>query len=281
GKTAAISSVDPADIVKVYTVEWEQGSDADLTGLTDREIVLGEALADELGVGVGDEVTLTSQKGREFKFGVNSIMKTGSISLAGEAIINQQSMQRDFDKTEDAVGLVKLDPGADLDSTQKAIEDTLEKQDFPTVEVLNQGELKDQQKSQINGLLAMIYVLLALAVVVSLVGIVVTLILSIYERTRELGMLRAIGMSRRQVKRMVRYEAVITAVIGAVAGLIVGVIFAFLIGIPLSGDGFELSYPIPTLIVILVLTAVAGVIAAIYPARKAAKLDVLEAVSYE
>ncbi|MCB0862134.1 MAG: FtsX-like permease family protein, partial [Solirubrobacterales bacterium] len=99
--------------------------------------------------------------------------------------------------------------------------------------------------------------------------------------TRELGMLRAVGMSRRQVKRMVRYEAVITAVIGAVSGLIVGVIFAFLIGIPLSGDGFNLSYPIGTLILILILTAVAGVIAAIYPARKAAKLDVLEAVSYE
>src|SRR5690606_37919133 len=124
-----------------------------------------------------------------------------------------------------------------------------------------------QQKTQINGLLAMIYVLLALAVIVSLVGIGVTLILSIYERTRELGMLRAVGMSRRQVKRMVRYEAVITAIIGAVSGLVVGVIFAFLIGIPLSGDGFELSYPVGTLVIILILTALAGVVAALYPAR--------------
>ncbi|OJU93695.1 MAG: hypothetical protein BGO23_13790 [Solirubrobacterales bacterium 67-14] len=281
GKTAAISSVDPADIVKVYTVEWKEGSDSDLTGLKDGQLVIGDKLADDLGVGVGDSVTLTSQKGRKFKFKVSSIMKTDSISLAGEGIISQNSMARDFNQKSDAVGLVKLDPGADLDKTQTLIEDTLKAKDFPTVDVLNQGELKDQQKSQINGLLAMIYVLLALAVVVSLVGIVVTLILSIYERTRELGMLRAVGMSRRQVRRMVRYEAVITAVIGAVSGLIVGVVFAFLIGIPLSGDGFELSYPIGTLIVILILTALAGVIAAIYPARKAAKLDVLEAVSYE
>ncbi|MDQ2621939.1 MAG: hypothetical protein M3Y45_02750, partial [Actinomycetota bacterium] len=81
--------------------------------------------------------------------------------------------------------------------------------------------------------------------------------------------------------RMVRYEAVITAVIGAITGLVLGVIFAFLIGIPLSGEGFALSYPVGTLIFILVLTALAGVLAAIYPARKAAKLDVLEAVSYE
>ena len=281
GKTSSISSVDPADIVKVYTVEWKEGSDADLTGLKDGELVIGDKLASNLDVGVGDSVTLTSQKGRDFKFVVNAIMKTDSISLAGQGIISQNSMARDFDQKSDAVGLVKLDSGVDLDKTQTAIEDALKANKFPTVEVLNQGELKAQQRSQINGLLAMIYVLLALAVVVSLVGIVVTLILSIYERTRELGMLRAVGMSRRQVKRMVRYEAVITAVIGAVSGLVVGVIFAFLIGIPLGGDGFELSYPVGTLIVILILTAVAGVIAAIYPARKAAKLDVLEAVSYE
>lgn len=281
GKTATVSSVDPENITKVFTIEWEDGSNSDLTGLTDKGIVIGDSLADKVDAKVGDTVTLTSQKGRKFRFEVGAIMKTDSIALAGDAIITQDSMARDFGQRSDAVGLVKLDPGADLDSTQTAIEDRLDATGYKTVEVLNQAELKEQQKSQINGLLAMVYVLLALAVVVSLVGIVVTLILSIYERTRELGMLRAIGMSRRQVKRMVRYEAVITAIIGAVSGLVVGVIFAFLIGIPLSGDGFALSYPIGTLIAILVLTALAGVLAAIYPARKAAKLDVLEAVSYE
>lgn len=175
---------------------------------------------------------------------------------------------------------MKTAPGADVDQVQDRIKDKLEKP-FPTVDVLNQQELKDTQQDQINTLLYMIYVLLALAVVVSLVGIVVTLILSIHERTRELGMLRAVGMSRRQIRRMVRYEAVITAVLGAGAGLIIGVLFAFLLGIPLEEDGFALSYPIPTLIVILILTALAGVVAAIYPARKASRLDVLEAISYE
>ena len=280
GETTQISSVDPSNITKVFTVTWKEGSNDDLLELTGREIVIGDSLSDKIGVGVGDTVELTSQTGQKFGFDVTAVMETDSIQLAGQGIITQAAMEEDFNVDEDAVGLVKLDSGVDLAATQTAIEDALDKP-FPTVEVLNQGELKESQKEQINGLLAMIYVLLALAIVVSLVGIVVTLILSIYERTRELGMLRAVGMSRRQVKRMVRYEAVITAVIGAVSGLIVGVVFAFLIGIPLSGDGFALSYPVGTLLVILVLTALAGVVAAIYPARRAAKLDVLEAVSYE
>lgn len=280
GETVPISSVDPEAITSVYTMTWKEGSDEDLTGLTGREMVIGDVLADEIGAGVGDTVEIRSQTGETFDFTVAAIMETDSIGLAGQGVISQAAMQQDFQVRSDALGLVKLDPGVDVAAVETEIEAALKKP-FPTVDVLNQGELKQNQKEQINGLLAMVYVLLALAVVVSLVGIVVTLILSIFERTRELGMLRAVGMSRRQVKRMVRYEAVITAVIGAIAGLVVGVIFAFLIGIPLSGDGFALSYPVGTLLIILVLTALAGVLAAIYPARKAAKLDVLEAVSYE
>ena len=102
-----------------------------------------------------------------------------------------------------------------------------------------------------------------------------TLALSIHERTRELGMLRAVGMSRRQVRRLIRYEAVITALIGAILGTILGVIFATLVSRPLADEGFELSYPIGTLIILLILAALAGVLAAIWPARRAAKLDVL------
>jgi putative ABC transport system permease protein len=118
-------------------------------------------------------------------------------------------------------------------------------------------------------------------VVISLIGVANTLALSIYERTRELGMLRAIGMSRRQVRTMIRYEAVITALIGAILGIVLGVVFAALIAQPLKSEGFTLSYPVPTLIGILVLAALAGVIAAIVPARRASRLDVLESLQYE
>ena len=116
---------------------------------------------------------------------------------------------------------------------------------------------------------------------ISLFGIANTLALSIHERTRELGMLRAIGMSRRQVRTMIRYEAVITALIGAILGMVLGIVFATLIAQPLKDEGFTLSYPVGSLVVLLVFAALAGVLAAIAPARRASRLDVLESLQYE
>jgi putative ABC transport system permease protein len=152
---------------------------------------------------------------------------------------------------------------------------------YPTVEVQNQEQLKENQESQVNALLLLVYALLSLAVIVSLFGIVNTLALSIHERTRELGMLRAVGMSRRQVRTMVRYEAVITALIGAILGMVLGVLMAALVSRPLADEGFTLSYPIATLILLLALAALAGVVAAIGPARRASRIDVLRALAYE
>ena len=147
--------------------------------------------------------------------------------------------------------------------------------------MLNQQELKKNQENQINPLLGLVYALLSLAIIVSLFGIANTLALSIYERTRELGMLRAVGMSRRQVRRLIRYESVITALIGAVLGMVLGLIFAALMSVPLQDQGFVLSYPVGQLVLILVVAGFAGVAAAIAPARRAARLDVLQALAYE
>ena len=152
---------------------------------------------------------------------------------------------------------------------------------FPTAEVLNQQELKESREEQVDQLVNLVYALLALAILISLFGIANTLALSIHERTRELGMLRAIGMSRRQVRTMIRYEAVITALIGAILGMVLGLIFAALIAQPLKDEGFTLSYPVGSLVVLLVLSALAGVLAAIAPARRASRLDVLESLQYE
>ena len=115
----------------------------------------------------------------------------------------------------------------------------------------------------------------------SLFGVVNTLTLSIHERTRELGMLRAIGTSRRQIRRTVRYEAAITALIGAVLGLVLGTFFAWIVTQPLIEEGFSFELPVVTLVVLLVVAALAGVVSAILPARRASRLDILRALAYE
>ena len=117
--------------------------------------------------------------------------------------------------------------------------------------------------------------------IVALLGIVNTLALSVHERTRELGLLRAVGMSRRQVRRMVRAESVITAAIGAVLGIVLGVAFAAIVSRPLAEDGFVFEIPVGTLIGVVILASIVGVLAAIPPARRAAKVDVLRAVTTE
>ena len=123
--------------------------------------------------------------------------------------------------------------------------------------------------------------LLALSVIVSLFGIVNTLVLSVFERTRELGMLRAVGMTRRQVRRMIRHESVITAMIGAVLGMVLGIFLAVLVTQALKSEGVIFSVPVVSLVVFAAIAVVAGMVAAIFPARRAARLNVLEALQYE
>ena len=161
-------------------------------------------------------------------------------------------MQKSFGERKDAFGLVGIDPGADQKAVQKRI-DALFKAKFPEGDVKTAQQFIDDQTAQINQVLALIYALLSLAVIISLFGIVNTLVLSISERTREIGMLRAVGTSRRQVRKIVRWEAVITALIGGIIGCVVGLGLSVLFIQPL--DGFKLSIPVGQLIVLVVLAA--------------------------
>jgi putative ABC transport system permease protein len=195
-------------------------------------------------------------------------------------IVNDTTLEPLFGAEQPSIALVRTEHSASVSQVQDDLKQAIE-QRYPTAEVQNQSELKEQSEQQINALLGLVYALLSLAVIVSLFGIVNTLALSIHERTRELGMLRAIGMSRRQVRTMVRYEAVITALIGAILGTVLGVVMAALVSRPLADEGFTLSYPVGTLLLLLVLAALAGVVAAIGPARRASRLDVLRALAYE
>jgi ABC-type antimicrobial peptide transport system permease subunit len=152
---------------------------------------------------------------------------------------------------------------------------------FPSVGLKTEQQAIDAQSSDLNTLLAMFYVLLGLAVVISFFGIVNTLALAVFERTRELGMLRAVGMTRRQVRRMIRYESVTISLIGAALGIPVGIFLAAMATTALSRYEVVFSLPIVSLTVFALVAVVLGMLAAILPARRASRLNVLEALQYE
>jgi len=149
-------------------------------------------------------------------------------------------------------------------------------------ELQNQAEFRQAQEAQINQIVNLVYALLGLAVIVALIGIANTLALSIHERTRELGLLRAVGMTRRQLRSSVRWESVIIALFGTALGLAVGIMFGWAVVRALRDQGItQFAIPPVQIVVIVVVAALAGVAAAHFPARRAAKLDVLRAVSSE
>ena len=278
GENVRVAAVDPSTLGAVLALTFKSGDPSVLRGLGPRDALVDDAFARSNGLKVGDTLRLRTPLERAASFTVRGTIE-GELDLLGKAVVDE-SATRQFGRLQPSLALARLAPDASPKQVQDEMERSL-KQEFPTVEVQNQSQLKDQQEQQVNSLLGLVYALLSLAVIVSLFGIVNTLALSIHERTRELGMLRAVGMSRRQVRTMVRYEAVITALIGAILGTVLGVIFAALVSRPLADEGFELSYPIPTLLTLLVLAALAGVVAAIGPARRASRLDVLRARAYE
>jgi putative ABC transport system permease protein len=171
---------------------------------------------------------------------------------------------------------VKLPSGMSIAEGRRELERVLEP--FPAVEVQDQEEFQQAQEAQIDQFINLIYVLLALAIGIALMGIINTLLLSVLERTRELGLLRAVGMSRKQMGRMVRYESLIIAVFGSLLGLVLGVAFGVAMVFALESEGITLGLPITTLIIFVILAGILGWIAGSWPARRAARLDVLRAI---
>lgn len=278
GTTTKVDAPSP-DIGETVNIEWEKGGPAALRNLADDEAILSGDFAEAHDLKPGDRFALLTQTGARPRFRVAGQFDS-KLGVLGSVVVTQAVMARDFDQTQDLTDFVKVEEGADPEQVQALLTKGVEIA-FPVAEVLDQQELKESREEQINQLVSLVYALLVFAVVISLFGIANTLALSIHERTRELGMLRAIGMSRRQVRTMIRYEAVITALIGGILGLVLGLIFATLIAQPLKDEGFTLSYPVGSLIVLLVLAGLAGVLAAIGPARRASRLDVLESLQYE
>jgi putative ABC transport system permease protein len=278
GSNTPVTGVDPATVSEALKLEWKQGSAATLDRLGDRDAVVSEDFASSHDLSVGDRLTLITPRGREVTYRVAGTYDA-QVGLVGDVIVTDQSLVRDWESKDIAFAMVIAAPGTDPTDLRRAEDRALA--GFPTANPQTIPEFKDEQQQGVNVLVGLIYALLSLSVIVALLGIVNTLALSVHERTRELGMLRAVGMSRRQVRRMIRAESVITAAIGAVLGIVLGIVFAAIVSRPLAEDGFVFELPIGAIIAVGIFAALAGVLAAIPPARRAAKVDVLRAVTTE
>ena len=278
GPQNALNGVEPATIGKVYKVTWVTGKNSDLSGLNDSGILLEKREASSLHAKVGDRVSLLSNSRKRATVTVRGIYKDDTLLQNG--MITSHLLHRLTDVSGVQTVLATVKPGSNPDEVAKLAEARLATQ-FPTAKLQSNAEFKKSIGDQVNTLLALIYALLGVSVLISLFGIVNTLLLSIYERTREIGMLRAIGMTRRQLRRTIRFESAITAVIGSLLGLVIGVGFGWIVTRGLSSQGLVFAVPWGTLIACLVVAALVGVLAGAWPAWRASRLRILDALSYE
>jgi putative ABC transport system permease protein len=250
--------------------------DSALAAVAPGKAVVTESYADAHDLAEGDSLALTTSTGKQLRVEVAAISHPDRFNPLGmgDVTITRSDYEGAFANDRERFAFINAG-----DASEASLERALAP--FADAKLQTKAEFEDSQSAWVDQILAIFYVLLGLAVIVSLFGIVNTLALSVLERTRELGMLRAIGMSRRQVRRMVRHESVVTALIGATLGIGVGLFLAGLATTALSGEGLRFAVPVGSLVAFCIVAAVAGMLAAIGPARRAARLDPLRALQYE
>ncbi len=275
GKTTFLSAVDPATWNDAVKLDYRSGSAAALSG---NGLLVDENVAKDRGWRLGQSVPMLFKDGTTTNLSVAGVYQTNQ--AASGYLVSLDTLQRGGGAPRDNIVYVKAVGGTDTAALHKDLDAKLA--DYPNVTLQDQSGFKKNQQAQVNQLLYLIYALLALSIIIAVLGIINTLALSVIERTREIGLLRAVGMSRRQLRRMIRLESVVIAVFGALLGLGIGVAFGVALQSTLDEQGISvLSVPAGSLAGFLVLAAVIGVLAAIWPARRAARLDVLRAITTE
>jgi putative ABC transport system permease protein len=270
------TAVNPAAST-MFSLDWSQGSQQTMAQLGANGAFVDKSYAKSHKLQAGSPFAITFANGERKTFVVKGIFDPPSGgSPFGRVTISQQAWDAHNANPRNLYTFIRV-RGGQSDANLKQLEQTLT--GFPNAKVQTRQQFVDNQISGLSSVLNILYVLLALSVIVSLFGIVNTLVLTVFERTREIGMLRAIGMTRRQVRRMIRHESVITALIGGVLGIILGIVLGALLVARV--DFIQFSLPLVSLIIFAVMTIVVGILAAIFPARRAARLNVLEALQYE
>jgi putative ABC transport system permease protein len=270
-----VDGVDPRTVSGLYHFGWKRGSsEATLAELSNGGAIVKETFAKKHHLELGQQFILLGSSGDPVSLHVAGFYESPRIAeLLGGLVVSRDAFETAFPRPQTSFTLLDGRP------TKAALERSLAA--FPDTKVQTHDEFVKNQTSFMGSLLNLVYVLLALSVVISLFGMINTLVLSVWERTREIGMLRAVGMSRRQARRMVRHESIVTGLIGAGLGLPVGVLLGWAVTHALSRFGVAFEVSVSTLLRFLLVAIVAGVLAAIAPARRASKLNVLSALQYE
>jgi putative ABC transport system permease protein len=267
----------PPNASQAIHIDWQEGGPGTPARLGNNGAFVDKAYAKAQHLQVGSPLSIETPTGQFLHLkliGITNPPKANS--PYGDISVSQALFDREYQNPQNLFTFVNMLGGVAPANTQRL---TAALSGFPDAKLQTKSQFIANQLQSLSSLLNLLYVLLSLSIVVSLFGIVNTLVLTVFERTRELGMLRAVGMSRRQVRRMIRHESVITALIGAAFGIPLGILLAALIGAAIGFGTF--TVPVGTLIVFVIAAVIAGLIAAIWPARRAGRLNVLEALSYE
>jgi len=271
-----VTAVDP-EAEAAITLEWKEGSQAVLGDLGRNGAFVDEDYAKDNDLAVGSPIPVLTPSGEKLELEVKGIFDppTGG-SPFGVVSFSSDTFDDLYESPRNLYSFIEMEGDVNEENTAAL---TAALTDFPNAKAQTRKQFVDNQISALSSILNILYVLLALSVIVSLFGIVNTLVLTVFERTREIGMLRAIGMTRRQVRRMIRHESVITALIGGALGIVLGIVLGGLLVARV--EFIEFSLPTTQIIVFALMTVVVGILAAIFPARRAARLDPLEALQYE
>ncbi len=279
GERAFVGAVDPSAITRVVDLDVRAG---DLGALGDRELAAAEVVAAREGWQVGDPVAVRFVGGEEEEFRIGAVFASETFQRGGGILMSQAAFDaavRDNEQADQQVYVVLRD-GVTAEEARPALDAVMAR--YPTADLDDVEAFKDAQAEQITQQLSFLYALLGLAVIVGIIGVVNTLLLSVVERTREIGLLRAVGASRRQIRGTVFQESVIIALLGTAPGLAIGLLLGWAmvqsiqIGVPTA-----YAIPVGQLVVFVGLAVVAGIVAGVWPAVRAARLDLLEAISVE
>jgi putative ABC transport system permease protein len=275
GKQGKISGIDPATIAHFYSFNWTTGSDRTLAQLGTDDALVTEAYAKDKHLKVGSDLSIKTPKGETYAVAVRGIYDPPEAHpLLTDVLVTQKAFDSAFTQPKNSFTFLDADggSGAAIKAAAKGYGDAK----YHTGAAYPKDATKDMAI-----VMAMLYVLLGFSVVVSLFGMVNTMVLSVFERTREIGMLRTIGMTRRQARRMIRHESIITALIGTALGLGLGLFLSGLVTKAVDMEGLPFTVPVQTLAAFTLLAIAAGIGAAVLPARRASRLNVLQALQYE